>query len=80
MGEMSSSSSDLILLAISLARILYEELHSEIGMNMSKELRFTYLRIKAKKLELILPPTLAFCLKALIILTKLAFIVSQHVL
>ena len=63
-------SSDLILLAISLTRILYEALHSEIGLNLSKELGFTYLGIKDKKVELIFPPTLAFCWKALVILSK----------
>ena len=79
-GGMSFPSRDLILLAINLARILYEALHNEIGLNLLKELRFTSLGIKAKKVELILPPNLDFCWKDLIILSKSTFIVSQHVL
>ena len=75
---MSFPSSGLILLAIYLARILYEALHNEIGLNLSKEPGFPSLGIRAKKVELMLPPTLAFCWKSLIILKKSTFIVSQH--
>ena len=77
---MSFPINKLIMLAINLARILYEALHSEIGINLSKELELPCLGINAKKVELIPPPTLAICYKNLIILIKSYFIVSQHVL
>ena len=65
---MSFPSSGLIMLAISLARILYEALHRDMGLSLSKELEFAYLGIKAKNVEFVMPPTLAFCWKDFIIL------------
>ena len=59
MGEISFSSMGLILFAKSLDIILYKALQSEIGLNISKELGLTYLGIKERKVELLLPLTLA---------------------
>ena len=47
--EISFPNKDLTRLARSLARILYEALHNEMGLNLSKEEALTSLGIKAKK-------------------------------
>ena len=77
---MSFPSSGLIMLAIILARILYEALHRDMGLILLKEPEFAYLGIKAKHVEFVLPPTLPFCWKDLIILRRSTFIISQHAL
>jgi hypothetical protein len=80
MGEMSFPNRGLIRFSIILEKILYEALQSEIGLNLSKEPRFPSLGIKARKVELVLPPTLNFWWNYLIILNKSVLIISQHVL
>ena len=47
------------MLAKSLDNILYDALQSEIGLNQSKVEGLISLGIKARKVELVLPPTLA---------------------
>ena len=73
-------SNGLTLLARSLERILYEALHREMGLNLSKDLRFTSLGIKAKKVELVPPPTLTLLWKPLIILSRSNLIMSQKIM
>jgi hypothetical protein len=41
-----------------LVRILYEELHKEMGWNLEKDVGLASLGIKAKKEELVFPPSL----------------------
>jgi hypothetical protein len=43
-----------------LGRILYEELHKEMGQNMENVDGFTSFEISAKKEDFVLPPSLCF--------------------
>ena len=61
MDEMSFPRRGLILFANSLEIILYEALHSELGLDLSKDPGFTSLGIRARKVEIVLPPTLDLC-------------------
>ena len=61
MGEMSFPSRGLIMFSISLEGIFYEALQRETVLNLSKVPGFTSLGIKARKVELVFPPTLDFC-------------------
>ena len=62
--EMRFPRNSLIFLARILAIILYEELQREIGLNLPKDLGFTSFRIRARKVELMPPPTLDFFQKS----------------
>ena len=63
-GEINLPSKSFNLLARSFVRILYEALHSEIGRNPSKEEGLISFGIRARKVELVAPPTLDFFWKA----------------
>ena len=62
-------------MANSLARILYEALQSEMDQNLLKDVGLTYFGIKDRKVELVLPPTLAFLIKVEIIRKRSSFII-----
>ena len=75
-GEINLPSRSLNLLANSLARILYEELHSEIRQNLSKEEGLASFGMRDKKVELVHPPTLPFFGKAESIQIRYVFIIG----
>ena len=78
-GEINFSNRGLSLLANSLEQILYEALHNEIGLDRSKEEGLASLGIKARKVEFVQPPTLAFNWNALIIRSKYFLITVQQI-
>ena len=68
------------MLAKSLARILYEALHNEIGWNQSKVEGLASLGMRARKVELVHPPTFALFWKEVTIQTKSVLMMGQQTL